>query len=170
MHTKFRRTAALCAATAPAAGLALVAGFSQSLYADGSCFDPQLQIYTQIAPPAVLTTGDAQARLKPRPPFMLQGVTSSKGYLDSDAGASAANAVGSVTRLWTPTCGGWSYGWAARASVVGEIKAKTSKTWPGSATASCSFTATAAGDISPAAHDSDIASSATQSGGSASMT
>src|SRR5262245_43015438 len=120
MNTNFRRTSALCAASAPAAGLALIAGFSQSLYADATCFDPQLQIFTQISPSTVLTTGDAQAKLKPKPPFMLQGVTTAKGYLDSDAGVSAANAVGSVTRLWTPTCSGWSYGWAARASVVGE--------------------------------------------------
>jgi hypothetical protein len=169
MDTNFRRTAALCAATAPAAGLALVAGFSQSLYADASCFDPKLQLFTQNSPTTVMTAGDAQAKLRPKKPFMLQGAASALGYLDSDGGVSASNAMGSVSRLWTPTCSGWSYGWAARATVVGSMKAKTSKTWPGSATASCSFTATASGDINPAAHGADVASSATQSGGSVSM-
>ena len=169
MHTKFRRTAALCAATAPAAGLALVAGFSQSLYADASCFDPKLQLYTQNSPPTVMTAGDAQAKIKPKPPFVLQGAASANGYLDSDGGATAGNAMGSASRLWTPTCSGWSYGWAARGTVVGLAKAKTSKAWPGSATASCSFTATASGDLSPAAHDADVASSSTQGGGMTSM-
>jgi hypothetical protein len=169
MNTKYRRTTALCAATAPAAGLALLAGFSQSLYADGSCFDPQLELFTQNSPPNVMTTGDAEAKLMAKPPFLLQGASSAKGYLDSDGGASASNALGSSSRLWTPTCSTWSYGWAAHGSVVGVLKAKTSKKWPGSATASCSFSGTAAGDLNPAAFGAALASSSTQSGGSVSM-
>jgi hypothetical protein len=169
MNTKTGRTAALCAASIPAAGLALVAGFSQTLYASGSCFDPTLQLFTQNSPTTVMSVGDAQAKLKPKPPFILQGAASATGYLDSDGGVTASNALGAVSRFWTPTCTGWSYAWAARGTVVGEIKAKASKTWPGSATASCSFTATAAGDIHPAAHSSEVASNATQGGGSVSM-
>jgi hypothetical protein len=169
MNTNIRRTAGLCAAAVPAAGLALVAGFSQSLYASSSCFDPQLQLFSQISPATVMTTGDAQAKLLPKPPFILEGATSATGYLDSDGGATGSNALGSVSRFWTPTCTGWSYGWAARGTVVGELKAKTSKTWPGSATASCAFTATASGDLSPAVHGAELAASATQGGGSVSM-
>ena len=169
MNTKIKRIAALGAASAPAAGLALVAGFSQNLYAASVCFDPVLHLYSQESPATVMTTGDASARLNAKPPFALLGAAQATGYLDSDAGVSASNAMGTVSRLWTTTCSDWSYGWAARGSVVGQIKAKASKTWPGSATASCSFSATAAGDLSPAAHDARIASSSTAAGGNVTM-
>src|SRR5262245_11151472 len=170
MNTKFRRTAALCAASVPAAGLALVAGFSQTLYASGSCFDPTLQLFTQNSPASTSSKGDAQVSLKVKPPFVLEGASSANGYLDSDSGASGANAMGSVVRFYTPTCPGWSYAWAARGTVVGELKAKASKTAPGSALATCSFSASAGGDISPPAYSAKVASNATQGGGSVSFT
>ena len=170
MNTNLARKAALVAASVPAAGLALVAGFSQNLYAGSQCFDPRLELFTQPSPVTSTSTGVAGARVQPKPPFILMGAAFAKGYLNCDSGVTASNAMVSVSRLWTTTCPDWSYGWAAKGSVVGQLKAKSSKTWPGSATASCSFSATASGDLNPAAHDAKAASSSTQAGGSVTMT
>lgn len=167
MHSRIRRSAALAAASVPVAALLVVAGLSQSLYAsNGSCFRPTLDLFVQASPTSSATTGQATAALAAKPPFILEGATTADGFLDADAGVSAANALGAISRFWTPQCSGWSYGWSANGTVVGQLKSITSKTWPGSATATCSFSGTAAGDLNPCAHDAKVASSATQGGGS----
>jgi hypothetical protein len=153
---------------AVALGAAAILADTASAASD-PCFDPALEVFSTSVPGASSSKGNASAKLKWKRPFIIEGAGAAEGYLDQDSGAVNSRSVSGTSRLFTPTCPGWSYSWSARGTVAGVIRTTAGKATCGSSQAACSMAARVAGDVNPAAQDSKTATSATAGGTSISL-